>query len=56
MKETPMSKTPADQIRSRLFNALYSRRGFLGTSAITAATLSLANNARAQERPSVIEG
>jgi oxalate decarboxylase len=56
MKETPMSETTADPIRSRLCNAFFSRRGFLGTSAITAASLSLANNARAQERPSVIEG
>ena len=51
-----MSETTGDPIRSRIYDALFSRRGFLGTSALAAATLSFTNNVHAQEHSSVIEG
>jgi oxalate decarboxylase len=55
MKETSMSETTGNPIRSRIYDALFSH-GFLGTSALAAATLSFTNNVHAQERSSVIEG
>lgn len=51
-----MSETPGNSMHLRVYNAFYSRRGFLGTSAVAAASLSLAKNAHAQARSSVIEG
>ena len=49
-----MSETTGNPIRSRIYDALFSH-GFLGTSALAAATLSF-TNVHAQERSSVIEG